>query len=780
MVRTTRVLPSRRSDARPADGRGRRGWGGAQRPFPAVRPLLGGVLFLLLIVGGAQAQSAGRSAGAEAPFPRRVSDPSVQVDGRLQEGVWSEATAHTDWYQQRPNEGASPSQATAMWIVHDDEALYLAARLQERNPDHIAARTLQRDSYDLEAGNQDAVALILDTFNDQRSALGFVVTPAGVRTDLEIASDGRSTNPNWDGFWTAATQRDGQGWTVEMRIPFSTLRFSTGEQGRAEMGLILWRYRARNAEYDIYPAIPNEWSQSALKPSQAQTVRFRDVEATDPYFVKPYLLGGGEREETLNSENTAYAANRRWRRKVGLDVKHNVTSDLVLDLTLNTDFAQVEADDQRVNLSRFSLFFPEKRDFFQERANLFTYRLPGGPQRLFQSRRIGIYEGRPVPLLGGARLTGRLGNWELGAIGMQTRETTVDGDDVPSENFGILRVKRPAGTRGSYVGGLFTSRTDLEGDYNVVAGADADLHLGADYFMGLQLAQSWEPGARPSRSTVQSLLLQRRVRRDWSFGSSFRHTGSDFNPRVGFLRRAGVNRWGHRTQYTWFPGPESVTQNHSLAHRFEFIWGSDFQRLATSTSSLTWNLLLRSSARAEVRTKFFYEQLRDGFAVGTDEIEIGPGTYRYLEGQARYTTRSGRPFRLEVEGRGGGYFGGRRYSAELSPSWTPSPHLSLQFDYVFNRVARSGERFTGHVGRFRIRGALNPTLSASAYIQYNSSERLLTPNVRLRYNPREGNNLYLVFNEERRTTLRPRPQRPSVLRVPRRTVLLKYTYTFSL
>ncbi|MEF8797465.1 MAG: carbohydrate binding family 9 domain-containing protein, partial [Salinivenus sp.] len=260
MVRTTRVLPSRRSDARPAEGRGRRGWGGAQRPSRGVRPLLGGLLFLLLIVGGAQAQSAGRSAGAEAPFPRRVSDPSVQVDGRLQEAVWSEATAHTDWYQQRPNEGAAPSQATAMWLVHDEEALYLAARLEERNPNHIAARTLQRDSYDLESGNQDAVALILDTFNDQRSALGFVVTPAGVRTDLEIASDGRSTNPNWDGFWTAATQRDGQGWTVEMRIPFSTLRFSTGEQGLAEMGLILWRYRARNAEYDIYPAIPNEWS----------------------------------------------------------------------------------------------------------------------------------------------------------------------------------------------------------------------------------------------------------------------------------------------------------------------------------------------------------------------------------------------------------------------------------------------------------------------------------------------------------------------------------------
>jgi len=712
--------------------------------------------------------------------PERRPDLQVQVDGVLDEALWQNTDPLTRWYQQQPNEGAPPSQSTQMWIVYDETALYVAARLDERAPDAITARTLERDSYDLEAADQDAVALILDTFDDDRSAVGFIVTPAGVRTDIEIAEDGDRQNANWNAFWSAATQRNATGWSVEMRIPFSSLRFSTDADDTAEMGLILWRHLARNAEYDVYPAIPNNWSGSAYKPSQAAPVRFRGIRPSNPFYVKPYALSGIERQEALNGTATAYTADRTWRRDVGLDVKHNVTSDLILDLTLNTDFAQVEADDERINLSRFSLFFPEKRDFFQERANLFTYRLPGGPERLFQSRRIGIVQGQPTPILGGARLTGRLGGWEVGLIEMQTARATIDTVGGPSENFGVLRLKRPVLDRGSYVGGMVTSRTDFDGRHNLVAAADADLRLWADYFAGLQLAQSTEPGADAARSLLGAVVVQRRLRRGWSFGSSFRHTGSDFRPGVGFLRRAGINRWGHRTQYTWFPATSHPVQNHSLAHRFQFIWNSTFDRLETSTTSLSWDFLFRSSAVAEVEAEFFYEQLDAGFLLGNGAVAVAPGTYRFVNGEATYTTRSGTPLQLEAEARGGGYFGGAQWGTTLAPSWTPSPHLSLQLDYVYNRIDLPQGDFDGHIARFRVRTALNRTLSASAFVQYNSSEQLLTPNVRLRYNPREGSDLYVVFNEGRRTDLAAFDGRPHPLRVPQRTLLVKYTYTFVL
>ena len=720
-------------------------------------------------------------AADDPPFtPQRQSDVQVRIDGALDEALWQETPPLTRWYQQQPNEGAEPSQATRMWLVYDATALYVAARLDEQAAEAITARTLERDSYDLEAGDQDAVALILDTFNDDRSAVGFIVTPAGVRTDVEIAQDGSRQNANWNAFWDAATQQDAAGWTVEMRIPFSSLRFTLGAGDTAEMGLILWRHLARHAEYDVYPAIPNNWSGSAYKPSQAASVRFQGIQASNPFYIKPYALTGIERQETLNDAGTGYLADRSWRRDVGLDVKHNVTSDLILDLTLNTDFAQVEADDERINLSRFSLFFPEKRDFFQERANLFTYRLPGGPQRLFQSRRIGIVEGQPTPILGGARLTGRIGGWEVDMIEMQTAETTLDTLNVPSENFGVLRLKRPVLDQGSYVGGMVTTRTAFNGDLNLVTAADADVHLGNDYFMGAQAAQSTTPDAARSSSLLGSLLFQRRIQRGWAFGSSFRHTGSDFDPGVGFLQRAGINRWGHRTQYTWFPGTTHPVQNHNLAHRFEFIWNSTFDRLETSTTSLTWDFLFRSSAVAQVQTEFVYEQLEDGFTVGNDAVAIGPGAYRFVNGTATYTTRSGVPFRLEAEARGGGYFGGTQVGTTLAPSWTPSPHLSLQLDYVYNRIDVPQGDFNGHIARFRVRTALNRALSASAFIQYNSSERLLTPNVRLRYHPREGSDLYIVFNEGRRTDLTSFDGRPDPLRIPQRTLLVKYTYTFLL
>jgi hypothetical protein len=710
----------------------------------------------------------------------RIEGSAPRIDAVLDDKVWDEVPPLQDWYQQRPEEGAPPSEKTSMRLAYDEEALYLGVRADEEDPDAVTVRTLERDSYNLQEPEQDAVGIVLDAFNDQRTALSFIVTPAGVRTDVEIASDGRQVNPNWDTFWQAETRRTADGWVAEMRVPFASLRFDREKRGTVEMGLILWRYLARNAEYNVYPEISNNWASSAYKPSQAKPVTFQGVKAARPFYVKPYALAGLEREERLNAAEDQYRAHRRWRRKGGLDVKHNLTSDLILDLTLNTDFAQVETDDQRINLSRFSLFFPEKRDFFQERSGLFTYRFPGGPERLFQSRRIGIYEGQPVPILGGARLTGQVKDWEIGVIEMQTDEMTVRNGEVPSENFGVLRFKRPAGSRGSYVGGMVTSRSDLKEDHNVVVGADNDLHLWGDYFFGAQLAHTFEPGAEPARSTLGSLLIQRRVRRGWSFGSSFRHTGSDFNPRVGFLRRAGMNRWGHRTQYTWFPGEGHAIQNHSLAHRFEFIWGSAFNRLETSTSSLTWNFLFRSSATARLRAKFSHEQLREGFAVGGGELAVEDGTYRFVEGEASFTSRDGVPLQVEAELRGGEYFRGYRYGTTFSSDWTASPHFSLQLDYVLDRIVFSEETFTGHVGRFRVRAALNPTLSASAFLQYNSSERLFTPHLRVRYNPREGNNLYVVFREGRRTGPESVPSGPDLLRVPQRTILVKYSHTFSL
>ena len=465
-------------------------------------------------------------AGTKSLTPLRITGKMIKIDGKLDEPVWQQAVPIESWYRQTPNEGAEPSQKTIMRLVYDNEYIYLSAQVYESNISEILARTLERDSY---SPGQDAICILLDTYNDDRTAYGFIVTPAGVRTDVTVANDGegfgRGWNAEWDAFWDASVQLNENGWTAELRIPFSSLRFESKNE-TVEMGLILWRYLARNVEYNVYPAIPNKWQNSAVKPSQALDIKFEKISSQTPLYIKPYAIGGLNKSNTLREDESAYDLNKDWKKDIGLDVKYNITSNLILDLTVNTDFAQVEVDDQRINTTRFSLFFPEKRDFFQERADLFTYRFPGGRQRLFQSRRIGIVDGQQVPILGGVRLTGRIGGWEMGLIEMQADKAVVDNTEIRTENFGVFRLRREVFERGSFIGGLLTSRTGPDGNHNTAIGLDGDIRVIGQQYLKVHFSQSYENNVDLSKTWYASVTLQRRIRRGFSFGTSASHYGS--------------------------------------------------------------------------------------------------------------------------------------------------------------------------------------------------------------------------------------------------------------
>jgi hypothetical protein len=729
---------------------------------------------LLLFSGQARAQSSSSSPEAlELPF---VEGSSIVLDGRLDDPVWDQVPVIRLDHQLRPNEGHPPSEDSEVRIYYDSEALYVGARLRERRRGRGVARTLERNSF--HRFDQDGFAIILDTNRDERTAFGFIVNPEGARTDIAVFDEARvSWNTDWNAFWDAETHRHEEGWTVELRIPFSSLRFEPDEAGEVQMGLILWRYLARSDEFAVFPRIPNQWGNSAYKPGVAEPVVFRGLVPANPLYVKPYLLGGVERTSRLTEDGSAWTGHVDPAREVGVDLKYNLTSNLVLDLTVNTDFAQVEADDERFNLERFSLFFPEKRDFFQERSDIFNYRLPGGSDRLFHSRRIGIADGRPIPIHGGARLTGRHGNWEVGILNMQTGRARLDGAEIPSENFGVIRVQRPVLDRGSFVGGLLTSRTDLDGTHNFVYALDADLHLGGDNYLGLQGAGTADRGPDPRSGLLGAVILQRRINRGLSFGHSISHIGPDVHPAMGFVRRPGVNRWGHRTQYTWFPGAERRLQNHSVAHRWEFVWDDRFHGLETHTNSLTWSLAFRSGASARTQVEYTLENLAQGFTVGG--LPIPSGRHRFVDGGLRYGSPSGAAFRWEAEVSGGGYYDGHRLGAGLGLFWNPSPRLSVGLEQVGNRIDVGAGREDVLISRLRVGTAVSRQLTAGAYIQHNSADQVLTPNVRIRLNPREGSDLYLVYNEGVNTSLRPDdPLDPRLPRSQLRSVQVKYTYTF--
>lgn len=395
--------------------------------------------------------------------PRFAGD--LRLDGVVDEAGWKEIVP-LPVAMHIPSVGGDPSERTEFRMAYDDNFLYVAGNLFD-DPKGVQGFSFKRDDGAL---NADWFGFNLDTFRDKENSLSFFTLPTGNRHDFAISNDAQGDkwiNPSWNSFWDVAVSRHEAGWSAEFRIPFSSLRFQDHD-GRVVMGLTVVRRIARKNEMITFPVISNEWGdRSYWKPSQTQEIVFEGLFSKKPLYVTPYLLAGMNQLKTFDLKKNAYHGKVDPTYNAGLDVKYGLTSNLTLDLTLNTDFAQVEADDQQINLTRFSLFFPEKRLFFQERASIFTFDL-GTPNQLFYSRRIGLHDGEQVPILAGFRLVGRAGKWDLGFLDMQTRQVA----GLSSENMGVLRMRRQVLNQNSYVGLMTTSRVGLDGSYNLAYGLD--------------------------------------------------------------------------------------------------------------------------------------------------------------------------------------------------------------------------------------------------------------------------------------------------------------------
>lgn len=722
----------------------------------------------------AVAQDAG-SASAGPIGPTRADRPEINVDGRIDEPAWSSAWTLPALTQVVPDEGGSPTETTELRMIYDGQAVYLAGHLREKDLAAIVDRDFGRDGFD--RTSQDGLALILDTDADPRTGYGFIVTPSGGRTDIAISE--RQGDPiwnlDWNAFWTASTAKTADGWDVEMRIPFSSLRFETDAAGRVTMGILVWRYRARTGEFDAYPRVPNNWHNSAYKVARAASTSFTGIEARRPLYVKPYLLGGTDIKHRLNDDENAYVGTTRRIHSFGVDAKYNLTSNLVLDLTENTDFAQVEADDQVLNLDRFSLFFPEKRDFFQERADLFEFSIPGAQDRIFHSRTIGIVDGQPVPIRAGGRITGHYRGLDLGVVSMQTGSSRINDREVPSENFGTVRVRRPLGATGSYAGAILTTRTNFRGDDNVVIGIDGDTHVIGDYYLDSKVAMSAGPGPFSVRSLLASGYLQRRIVRGFLLATSYRYVGRDFNAGLGFMQRTGYQRVAHRTQYAWFPTHGPI-QNHDLSHLVQIVWDEHFRAQQTHFERLSWNFRFRNSASASAEVNFTRDVVDKPFRVGTLSMPVG--TFDFPGAILKFSSPSGRPIEAGGSLEAAGYYGGSHQSGSLKLTWSAGSLLSLGSEGAYDRIRVPSGNYDAVITRVRVGTAPLRSLNVNAYLQHNSALHVFSPNVRIRYNAREGSDLYVVYNENLNTWTGEAGALPRLPRSQARSLQVKYTYTF--
>jgi hypothetical protein len=543
------------------------------------------------------------------------------------------------------------------------------------------------------------------------------------------------------------------------------------------MGMGVYRLIAAKNERHIFPDIPPDWGfLSFAKPSKITRVSLEGVQSRKPVYITPYLLGGLSREAELNTVNSAYEFDNDATKEIGLDLKYSITDNLTIDLTANTDFAQVEVDDQQVNLTRFSLFFPEKRQFFQERSAIFDF-ATGDFSRLFHSRRIGLDDGSPVPIVGGARLIGRVGSTDIGVLNMQTARA----GDLRSENFGVLRLRKQVFNANSTVGSMVTSRIGEDGHYNVAAGVDGVIRVVGDQYVILKWASTFDTDIADGVDALDRsrfiARLERRRQNGFSYAADYIRSGAEYNPDMGFQMREDFTFGQGRLQQQWLLGEGSPFFSVAVrATASTYVRNSD----RTAESRLVEpaiEIRFKNNSRLNLSMQHSYESVREQFELSTN-TQVPVGDYWFHGGLLHFEASRASTFRPTFIVSGGEFYDGWNAAIQLQPAWNLSSHFEFSAAYQFNliRFPDRQEELNAHLARVRLDVAMDTHLSLSAFLQYNGTDDIASINARLRYHFREGSDLWIVYDEGM-NTMRDVVGAPRLPLSQNRALLVKYTYT---
>jgi hypothetical protein len=641
----------------------------------------------------------------------------------------------------------------------------------ERHAGSVRASSMIRD----DDSPGDFVNVLLDTFGDRQNAVTFSTTPGGQRNDWTISNDApndASLSPAWNGIWDLAVRREPDGWHAEYRIPFTTLRF-TARNGRAEMGLSINRLTAHSNERVTFPAIEPSAPLALWKPSRWQRVSIEDISAARSFRVMPYVMAGTEGTRAPDPVLSPWQRDERF--EAGGDLKTALSPNLTLDLTVNTDFAEAEVDDQRVNLTRFPLFYPERRAFFVERAGTFEVKT-GEVDLFFNSRRVGLTpDGEPVRLLGGVRLVGQTLGWDLGLLDVQTGRTPAGS----RENLGVLRARRPLLNQRSWAGLMITSRVTPDSG-QVGLGADGELNLGGDDYLGFALVTLAGDAGLGSSDGVLSrgalrLLAERRRNRGMWYRAGVATTGARYAPALGYVERPDAIQPSAEVGYGWVVSPAG----HQLRTA---LWSSLAYRNSAGTfdGSVTSAALEYELPGGTLWTFTLTRQEDDLLLPFTPVPDASVPAGRHTAAFAELEMKPSTGPRAVLGGtvRAGEYYDGRLYSLLLSPEWRASAYLRLSADLQLDRLEfpERGERVWSRLARLRVLASASPRLSFSAVLQANGAADLATANFRLRYSVREGHDLWVVYNHDQNLDRdRFGPRMPGTARSG---LLVKYTRSF--
>ncbi len=688
-----------------------------------------------------------------------LTQETIEIDGHLNEEAWVEAQVIDDFIQQSPDEGQPTTERTEVRMVYDAENLYIGFECSDSEPEKVVANEMRRDG---QLWQNDNVYVMLDTYGDKRQCFFFRTNALGALSDTAVTDGGENLNGSWDCIWKAAGRRHDKGWTVEIAIPFNQLRFKKSDS--MVWGVNFGRNIARKNETTQWIQVPRSesWPGTYHPTYQGKLTGLQGIASPSYFDVKPYLLGGLARN--LNDAD--------WERTTegdaGLDMKYGVTSNLTLDLTLNTDFAQVEADQEEVNLTRFSLFFPERREFFLEGSGLFTFGAGIGefgppPLSVFYSRRIGIEDDKQVRLLGGGKLTGKVGPYSVGALNM----TTAASSETPLRNFSVLRMQRDI-LSDSSVGFILTNRqSDANGDYHRNGGVDLFFRPHDQWRMRAMTVGSWSP--YPDENDFAWYLSNDWRNDHFHINASYLDIGPEFTSKMGFMHRTDIRslmlnadyevqirRYGVRNAGAMF------TSNYLLDHDNNLIgWDVGTGVDILSESDDGFNLDFRR----------LYDRVEEPFSIS--DAEIPAGDYQMNQVSLTVFTETSRPFAVFGGVDVGDYFHGNRLSIDIDGQWRMTYQLAIETRYQRNWIKMPEiDLFTTNVVGTRISYALNTRFFTKLYAQWNDTAERLSANFLLNYIYRPGSDFYLVYDQGWDTS--------DSLNRAEWTVLSKFTYLFTL
>ena len=712
----------------------------------------------------------------------------LRLDGRLDEPVYRIVAAIDDFIQQEPDEGAPGSERTEVWILFDADNIYVAGRVWDSAPPAAwVANEMRRDTSQLR--ENDTLWVAFDTFNDRRNGVAFYTNPLGAIGDFQITNEG-NPNGDWNPVWDVRTGRFEGGWTVEMEIPFKSLRYRP--EAAPVWGIQMRRLVRRKNERTYLTPVPISVGRRGLfrVSDAAQLVGLELPAAGRALDVKPFGIAG-----STTAARASGTLGTVRDEDAGIDVKYGVTRNLTADLTVNTDFAQVEVDEQQVNLTRFNLFFPEKREFFLEGRGIFDFARGGGPSTrdsalrqiggggggffgggnaptLFYSRRIGVQEGGGVvPIRAGGRVTGKVGPFDVGALSIRTgatghfRQSAAGSRAVlgsPATDFTVVRLKGDV-LRRSSVGVLFTNRSvSIEGDgANRVFGADGTFSFYENVSAVGYVAKTETPGYHG---------------RDLSYQGQFTYAGdryglsaeqlvveANFRPEVGFVRRANFQRSYASARFSPRPRSIEAVRRFRFEASLDYIEAADTGIVETRQAQIGFSTEFESSDRVGVTVADNYELLPWPFAIGAD-MTFPAGGYSFRDVETTYTIGAQRRLTGIVRVQAGEFFSGTIRSVGFSRGRLAlTPELAIEPTVSVNWIATPQGAFRTDLYLSRVTYTFTPRMFFSGLVQYASASNTLSTNLRLRWEYSPGSELFVVYTEDRDTDPL-RPDRYSMLR----------------